>query len=88
MDMGKSADWNPALRSMKPVERKRPWWEDVVIVLAVLTLWPRILGWSGMFYQVLEGLALGVLVVILVRRIGRFQRKKHSAMRQGAGTNP
>jgi len=52
------------------------WVEDIVIVLAVLTLWPTILGWSGLFYQLLQILALGVLVGILVRRIGRFRAEK------------
>ena len=72
------ADLDPALGRLKPVERKRPWWwvEDLVVILAVLTLWPRILGWPGMFYRVLEVIALGVLVAIFVRRIGRFRRKK------------
>lgn len=72
------ADWNPALGSMRLAERKRPWgWvEDIVIVLAILTLWPRILGWPGIWYRILEIVALGVLVVIFVRRIGRFRRKE------------
>ena len=59
-------------------EGKRSWrWvEDIVIVLAILTLWPTILGWSGMLYRVLEIAALGVLVGILVRRIGRFRAER------------
>ncbi len=76
--MGKLVDGPPDAGKPAPADGKRSWrWvEDIVIVLAVLTLWPTILGWSGMFYRLLEIAALAVLVGILVRRIGRFRAEK------------
>ena len=58
---------------------KRPigiWIEDGLIILSLLTLWPRILGWTGAIFPLLQYLALVVLVGILVRRIKRFRKVK------------
>ena len=76
--MGKLVNGPPGPGKPAQAEGKHSWrWgEDIVIVLAVLTLWPTILGWSGMLYRLLEIAALGVLVGILVRRIGRFRAEK------------
>jgi uncharacterized ion transporter superfamily protein YfcC len=76
--MGKLVEDPPDPGKPAEVEGKHSWhWvEDIVIVLAVLTLWPAILGRSGMLYWFLEIAALGVLVGILVRRIGRFRAEK------------
>ncbi len=47
--------------------------EDIFILLCVLTLWPVVLGLEHPLYEVaLYGALLG-LVVILVRRVRRFQ---------------
>ncbi|MCK5526182.1 MAG: hypothetical protein KAJ05_03485 [Candidatus Latescibacteria bacterium] len=76
--MGESVEGPPASGNPAAVEGTHSWhWvEDIVIVLVLLTLWPTILGWSGMLYRLLEIAALGVLVGILVRRIGRFRSEK------------
>ena len=47
--------------------------EDVLIILAIFSLWPTILGWQGIIFKVIPFLALGVLLVILTRRIGRIK---------------
>jgi len=54
----------------------RPWMrvEDILIIACIFALWPRILGWQGMAYILLEYVALTVLVVIFIRRIGRIRR--------------
>jgi len=52
------------------------WIEDGLIILSLLTLWPRILGWKGAIFPLLQYMALGVLVWILVRRVRRFRRAK------------
>ena len=52
------------------------WIEDFLIILSLLTLWPKILGWRGAIFPLLQYLALGALVWILVRRIKRFRRTK------------
>ncbi|HDH99917.1 MAG: hypothetical protein DRP94_04380 [Candidatus Latescibacterota bacterium] len=52
------------------------WIEDGLIILSLLTLWPRILGWKGAIFPLLQYVALGVLVWILVRRVRRFCRAK------------
>ncbi len=45
--------------------------EDVLIILAIFSLWPMILGWQGGIFKVIQFLALGVLLIIFVRRIGK-----------------
>ena len=47
--------------------------EDVLIILAIFSLWPTILGWQGIIFKVIQFSALGVLLVILTRRIGRIK---------------
>lgn len=60
----------------KPATNKRRWGEDIAIVLAIFTLWPRILGWPGIPFRILELIALGAMVVIFVRRIGRIRQAR------------
>ena len=50
--------------------------EDILIIVCIFALWPRIFGWQAGIYVVLEYVALAVLVVIFVRRIGRIRRGK------------
>ena len=46
--------------------------EDIFILLCILSLWPVILGWQGVLYQVILYAALVGLIFILVRRVRRF----------------
>ena len=50
--------------------------EDAFILLCILTLWPTILGWTGMVYEVLLFVALAGLVFIFVRRMRRFHASR------------
>ncbi|MFH1006529.1 MAG: hypothetical protein V1800_03365 [Candidatus Latescibacterota bacterium] len=81
--MGRSAKDAPVGGGAQ--EHSWRWAEDLVIVLAVLTLWPTILGWSGLMYRLLEIAALVMLVGILVRRIGRFRAEKERLRPYGSG---
>jgi Flp pilus assembly protein protease CpaA len=51
------------------------------ILLCVLSLWPVILGWTHILYQVLLYTALAGLVFILVRRVRRFSQARNDADR-------
>ena len=58
------------------VTKKRRWGEDIAIILAIFTLWPRILGWPGIHFRLLELVALGAMVVVFVRRIRRIRQAR------------
>ena len=46
--------------------------EDVLIILAIFSLWPTVLGWQGLAFKIIQYVALGILITIFVRRIGRI----------------
>lgn len=70
---GGSPPWSV---SNGPAANKRRWGEDIAIILAVFALWPRVLGWSGIPFRLIELAALGAMVVILVRRVTRIRRTR------------
>jgi Flp pilus assembly protein TadB len=47
--------------------------EDAFILVCILTLWPVILGWTGVIYEVAMYVALAGLVFIFIRRMMRFR---------------
>ena len=49
--------------------------EDLFILLSVLALWPGILGWEGLGWQILKYAAVLGLVWILIRRVNRYRRR-------------
>ena len=49
--------------------------EDLFIIMSVLALWPGILGWGGLGWQILKYAAVVGLVWILVRRVNRYRRR-------------
>lgn len=49
--------------------------EDLFILLSVLALWPGILGWEGLGWQILKYAAVVGLVWILIRRVNRYRRR-------------
>jgi hypothetical protein len=49
--------------------------EDAFILLSVFALWPGILGWEGLIWQLLMYAAVVGLVWILVRRVNRYKRR-------------
>jgi hypothetical protein len=52
--------------------------EDVFILFCVLSLWPVILGWDHILYQLLLYGALAGLVFVFVRRARRFSQARKS----------
>jgi Flp pilus assembly protein TadB len=50
--------------------------EDAFILLCIVTLWPVILDWTGVVYDVLLYVALAGLVFIFARRIRRFRASR------------
>ena len=60
--------------------------EDVFILLCVLSLWPVILGWRHLAYEILLYVALLGLVFILVRRVRRFAQARRDADEAGSGS--
>ena len=63
---------------MSEGESRRNWLvlEEVFLVLSVFVLWPRILNWPGLLWEVLQYLALVGLVWILIRRVRRYQKPR------------
>ncbi|MSR83060.1 MAG: hypothetical protein EXS58_09060 [Candidatus Latescibacteria bacterium] len=57
-------------------QKKIRLYEDIFIVLCVLSLWPVILGWDEPAYEFALYLALAGLLVIFFRRMKRFQKAK------------
>ncbi|HUT33252.1 MAG TPA: hypothetical protein VNE39_07225 [Planctomycetota bacterium] len=65
-----------------PPARRFPIWEMVATLLALASLWPAyILNLEGPVWRPLCYVMLGVLVVVLVRRLLAFERLKQEADR-------
>lgn len=50
--------------------------EDVFIILSILALWPTILGWDHLVYDLLRYAALAGLVLIFIRRLKRYRDRE------------
>jgi len=50
--------------------------EDVFIILSILALWPTILGWDHVIYDLLKYAALAGLVLIFIRRLRRYRDRE------------
>ena len=50
--------------------------EDIFILLCILVIWPVILGWNHLIYEILLYVALAGLVWIFIRRIRRFRQAR------------
>jgi hypothetical protein len=50
--------------------------EDVFIILSILALWPTILGWDHVIYDLLRYAALAGLVLIFIRRLRRYRDRE------------
>ena len=57
-------------------QKKVRLYEDIFIVLCILSLWPVILGWDDPVYEFALYVALAGLLVIFFRRMKRFQKAK------------
>lgn len=47
--------------------------EDAFIILSILALWPAILGWEGLIYDLMKYGALVGLIFIFIRRRKRYK---------------
>ena len=56
--------------------------EDIFILVCIFTLWPKILGWRGLFFDILLYIALIGLVIIFVRRIRRIRTESERRERE------
>lgn len=52
--------------------------EDIFILLCVLSLWPSILGLDHILYELLLYGALAGLIFVFVRRVRRFSQARKS----------
>ena len=52
---------------------KTPLWEDVVIILAIFTLWPAVLRRESILSRVVLVITIGVLIWLFIRRSRRFR---------------
>ena len=57
-------------------QKKARLYEDIFIILCILSLWPVILGWDEPVYEFALYVALAGLLVIFFRRMKRFQKAK------------
>ena len=57
-------------------DKPRHIYEDIFIILCILSLWPTVFGLQGPIYQWALAAALIGLVVILVRRVKRFRQAR------------
>ena len=54
---------------------KGEWWEWVLIIVSVLALWPKILSWPGIIWDIVLFTALGLMIWVFVRRSKRLRRE-------------
>lgn len=47
--------------------------EDAFIILSILALWPSILGWDHVVYDLMKYAALAGLILIFIRRLRRYR---------------
>jgi len=56
--------------------------EDIFIIVCIFTLWPKILGWGGIFFDILLYIALIGLVIVFVRRLKRIRAESERRERE------
>jgi len=56
--------------------------EEIFILVCIFTLWPRILGLRGIFFDALLYIALIGLVIIFVRRIKQIRAESERRERE------
>jgi hypothetical protein len=50
--------------------------EDLFILVSIVSLWPVVLGWQGLVYEIMLYGALAGLVYIFFRRMRRFREAR------------
>jgi len=56
------------------IAEKTPFWEDLLIILSIFTLWPTILHKENSFTKILMIIAFVIVFWILIRRIKRIKK--------------
>ncbi|MSS73972.1 MAG: hypothetical protein EXS64_21175 [Candidatus Latescibacteria bacterium] len=59
-----------------PTRRRHILIEDAFIILSILALWPAILGWDHIVYDLMKYAALAGLVLIFIRRRKRYKDRQ------------
>lgn len=54
---------------------KREIAESVFTILAILSLWPMLLGWSHPLYHVILGVELVILCALVIGKFRRFRQE-------------
>ena len=57
-------------------EKRARLFEDIFIILCILSLWPTILNWRHPFFEYLLYVVLIGLIVIFFRRLKRFRQAR------------
>ncbi len=65
-----------------------PWWEWLIVILAMPALWLVIFGWRHWASWLLLGAVLGLLVWVLVRKMGRLHRLRDEVEGRGKRLPP
>ncbi|HOJ40202.1 MAG TPA: hypothetical protein PKX93_03010 [bacterium] len=60
--------------SAKFPAEKTPLWEDAVVIVSIIVLWPAVLRRETIFSRIAMLVSLILLVVILFRRLKRLHR--------------
>ncbi len=55
-------------------DEKTPLWEDILIILAILALWPAVFHWETPATRAVMYAAVPAMAWVLWRRIRRFRR--------------
>ena len=76
--MENSTPPTPADDEAKPGKRLRLL-EDAFILVCIIALWPVVLGWQHLVYEIVLYAALAGLVFIFYRRINRFRDARREA---------
>ncbi|MCM8830004.1 MAG: hypothetical protein NC824_03280 [Candidatus Omnitrophica bacterium] len=73
MDKDKGKENKRAQGKNKFMDKKTPFWEDLIIILSIFTLWPTILRRETSFSKILMSISFILLVWILIIRMKRMR---------------
>lgn len=63
---------------------KTPFWETIVILLGIVSLWPYyILGLQNWYWKAFPYVMLSLLVVVLIRRVWRVKSSFEQSRNNG-----
>ena len=49
------------------------WWEWIAVFIAIAALWPKILRWDGIIWDLALIGALGLMILVFIRRSRRLR---------------